>query len=53
MNNLTYKIKRKGYMLNEFIKVIGISLSTYRKYEKEDHPHHEDLVGWIDELENK
>ena len=53
MNKLTHKIKRKGYKLNEAIIVFGISLSTYRKYEKEDHPHHLDLVGWVDELEVK
>lgn len=53
MNTLTHKIKAKGYKLNELIKVIGISLSTYRKYEKESHPQHANLVLWIDELENK
>lgn len=53
MNTLTHKIKAKGYKLNELIKVIGISLSTYRKYEKENHPQHANLLLWIDELENK
>ncbi len=53
MNELTHKIKSKGYKLNEFIKLIGISLSTYRKYEKEDHPQHKNLIFWIDAAKHK
>ena len=53
MNELTRRIKAKGYTLTEGVKALGISLSTYRKYEKEDHKQHNDLISWIDELESK
>jgi len=53
MNKLTRQIKLKGYKLNEFLKIINISLSSYRKYEKEDHAEHEWLVIIVDDLENK
>ena len=53
MNGLTRKIKAKGYTLGEGLKLLGLSLSTYRKYEKEDHKHHSDLINWIGELESK
>lgn len=53
MNNLTRKIKSKGYTLAQGVKALGISLSTFRRYEKEDHKQHDDLIVWIDELESK
>jgi transcriptional regulator with XRE-family HTH domain len=53
MNELTRRIKAKGYTLAEGVKALGLSLSTHRKYEKESHPQHANLVLWIDELENK
>jgi len=53
MNTLTKKIKANGYKLNEFVRVIGVSLRTYRKYEKVDHVEHDWLVGEIDKLERK
>lgn len=53
MNKLTRKIKAKGYTLPEGVKAMGISLSTYRKLEKEDHPLNECLVDWVNELERK
>ena len=53
MNNLTRKIKAKGYTLSQGVKAMGISLRTYRYYEKEDHKNHNDLIEWINELESK
>jgi len=53
MNELTRKIKARGYTLAEGVRALGLSLSTYRKYEKQDHPQHGNLICWIDELKNK
>lgn len=53
MNTLTRKIKAKGYKLNEFIKIVGIALSTYREYEKSSHDQHQWLINEIDLLEKK
>jgi transcriptional regulator with XRE-family HTH domain len=53
MNKATQKIKAKGYSLPEFFKSTGISLSTYRRYEKESNANHAMLNRLIDELENK
>lgn len=53
MNTLTRKIKAKGYKLNEFIKIVGIALSTYREYEKPPHNQHQWLVNEIESLEKK
>lgn len=53
MNNLTRVLKVKGYNLTEANKALGISLATFRRYEKESHLHHDDLIKWIDELPNK
>lgn len=53
MNELTRRIKAKGYTLTEGLKALGISLATYRRYAKEDHGKHENLKVWISELENK
>ncbi len=53
MNTTTQRIKSKGYNLSEFLKVTGISLSTYRRYEKENNANHAMLNRLINELENK
>tara|TARA_R110002124_G_scaffold272158_1_gene441199 strand:+ start:3598 stop:3759 length:162 start_codon:yes stop_codon:yes gene_type:complete len=53
MNATTQRIKSKGYTLPQFLKVKGISLSTYRRYEKESNANHAMLNRLIDELENK
>jgi len=53
MNATTQRIKSKGYSLPEFLKVTGISLSTYRRYEKESNTNHAMLNRLINELENK
>ena len=53
MNRATQKLKSKGYNLNEFLSVVGLSLSTYRRYEKETNPNHSMLNRLIDELESK
>jgi len=53
MNKLTRNIKNKGYSLSEFCREVGISLRTYRTYEKEDHKYHTMLLGWINEATTK
>ena len=53
MNELTRKIKAKGYTLAEGLKALGISLSTYRRYNKEGHKNNKSLKIWVDALENK
>lgn len=53
MNATTQRIKSKGYNLPEFLKSTGISLSTYRRYEKESNANHTMLNRLINELENK
>ena len=53
MNVLTQKIKAKGYSLVEGLEAIGISLSTYRRYEKEGNANHAMLNRLINGLENK
>ena len=53
MNSTTQKIKSKGYSINEFLKKIGLSLSTYRRYEKESNPNNAMLNRLINELEVK
>jgi len=53
MNTTTQKIKSKGYSLPEFLKVVGFSLSTYRRYEKQGNDCHSMLTRLIDELEVK
>ena len=53
MNSTTQRIKSKGYSLPEFLKSTGISLSTYRRYEKESNANHAMLNRLINELENK
>ena len=53
MNSTTQKIKSKGYSLPEFLKVVGFSLSTYRRYENESNDNHVMLTRLIDELEVK
>jgi len=53
MNSATQKIKSKGYSLNQFLEKTGISLSSYRRYEKEVNPNHSMLNRLINELENK
>lgn len=53
MNTLTRKIKMKGYKIEEFLAIINISLSSYRKYEAVNHPEHEWLCEQIDKIEHK
>jgi hypothetical protein len=53
MNSTTQKIKSKGYSLPEFLKSVGFSLSSYRRYEKQDNDCHAMLNRLIDELESK
>ena len=53
MNSSTMKIKAKGYSLTEAIKVIGISLSTYRRWEKPSNRFNDVLTARVDNLENK
>lgn len=50
MNITTQKIKAKGYSLPEFLKVVGFSLSTYRRYEKDSSPFNSMLNRLISEL---
>tara|TARA_R110001583_G_scaffold109400_1_gene258101 strand:- start:10056 stop:10217 length:162 start_codon:yes stop_codon:yes gene_type:complete len=53
MNILTIVRKQKGYSESEMLKAIGISLRTYRNYEKESHVMHEWLIRTVNNLENK
>ena len=53
MNSNTMKIKAKGYSLPEALKEMGISLSTYRRWEKPDNKFNNVLVAWVDKLESK
>ena len=53
MNKTTQQIKAKGYTLPEFLKSTGISLSTYRRYEKESNAFNGMLNRLINELEAK
>lgn len=53
MNSNTMKIKAKGYSLSEALKVMGISLSTYRRWEKPGNRFNHVLVAWIESLEVK
>jgi len=53
MNKATQKIKAKGYTLTEFLEVTKISLSSYRRYEKEENKFHSFLVQLITDLEQR
>tara|TARA_R110002111_G_scaffold227836_1_gene289398 strand:- start:185 stop:373 length:189 start_codon:yes stop_codon:yes gene_type:complete len=53
MNKATQKIKAKGYNLTQFLKVTGISLSSYRRYEKPSNKYHDFLEQLIDDLKVK
>jgi transcriptional regulator with XRE-family HTH domain len=53
MNTATNELKKKGYTLTEGLKKLGISLSTYRRWEKPDALCNEVLIAWIDKLECK
>lgn len=53
MNTATQRIKSKGYTLTEFLSEVKISLSTYRRYEKESNDNHEMLNRLIEDLRNK
>ena len=53
MNSTTQRIKAKGYTLPEFLIETGISLSSYRRYEKKDNPNHSMLNDIINRLERK
>lgn len=50
MNEVTQKLKAKGYSLTEGIMRLGISLSSYRRYEKKSNPNHVMLNRLVDEL---
>jgi len=53
MNSTTQKLKAKGYSIGQFLKKSGISLSSYRRYEKEGNPNNGMLNRLIDGLEAK
>tara|TARA_R110000772_G_scaffold262944_1_gene382419 strand:+ start:381 stop:545 length:165 start_codon:yes stop_codon:yes gene_type:complete len=53
MNSTTQRIKSKGFTLPEFLKKAGVSLSSYRRYEKESNANHTMLNRLINDLENK
>ncbi len=53
MNELTITRKQKGYSESEMLKAIGISLRTYRNYEKKSHVMNEWLIRTVNNLENK
>lgn len=53
MNELTIIRKQKGYSENEVLKATGISLRTYRRWEKEGHVMNEWLVNTVNKLESK
>ena len=53
MNKATRLIKAKGYTFPEGLYAIGISLSSFRRYEKKGSEHYDDLFVWIKELEKK
>lgn len=53
MNELTIVRKQKGYSESEMLKAIGISLRTYRNYEKESHKMNEWLVRTVKGLEDR
>ena len=53
MNILTKKIKDKGYSLAEGLEAIGISLSTYRRWEHDNNANNKFLACIIDDLEGK
>ena len=46
-------MQAKGYTFKEGVNAVGLSISSFRRYEKENHLHHNDLIEWIDELPNK
>ncbi len=50
MNTATQRLKVKGYTLPQAMKALGMSLRTYRRYEKEDHELHGMLNRLINEL---
>ena len=52
MNELTIKRKQKGYSQQELLDVLGISLSTYRRWEKEGHQMNAWLNDKVDQLES-
>lgn len=53
LNNLTLKIKLKGYTLKCFLLKINFSLRWYRTHEIEGSPEHKFLCEKINELESK
>ncbi|PHR55982.1 MAG: hypothetical protein COA43_14795 [Robiginitomaculum sp.] len=53
MNKATQQIKAKGYTLTEFLEVTGISLRSYRRYEKQDNKYHSFLGQLITDLKVK
>lgn len=53
MNTTTQKIKSKGYSITQFLDKVGLSLSSYRRYEKENNSNHAMLIRLINELESK
>ena len=53
MNKTTQDIKNKGYSVDQFLEKVNLSLSSYRRYEKQDNPNHAMLIRLINELESK
>ncbi len=53
MNELTRQLRIKGYRLKDIPGALGICLSTFRTYEKPEHPKHDDLKTWIKDLPHK
>ena len=52
-NDLTLRIRKKGYTLKEFLDEIGFSLRWYRMHEKVGSKRYEFLSRKVDELINK
>lgn len=52
-NDLTLRIREKGYTLKEFLDEIGFSLRWYRTHEVVGAKRHQFLSKKVDELINK
>ncbi len=53
MNKLTIKRKQKGYSEDEMLSALGVSLRTYRRWEKPEHKMNEWLIDAVNNLESK
>ena len=51
MNEATRMLKAKGYNLTTGLKAVGVSLRTFRRYEKSDEMRPL-LIGWINKLDD-